>query len=332
MFMDSSKSFAAQNLMGPRGAKVVYLDQNKWIELAQAAKSPNDHPDARAVLEILSASVESGAVRLPLTSTNLYETHKVNRLERRFDLAYTQATLSKAEVFRGLHRRLEVEISRVLARIYGISWVEPTPDWVFSTLFFEAQAEAGDQRFGREIPESVLAFMRAEPQRALLGYLMETHEDVRQRAIQQFTRGCETLRTRIEERRARHKGESLSMRRKIYNVLLAMDEQDTMIATATQLGLPWNCFMDNGGTTLRTVMRETPAFLIEREIILKLEALDRPIEHNDLRDMRNFATVLPYADIIVAEKLFTNLARQTDLQTRFKAHLETDLRALARLL
>ena len=111
-----------------------------------------------------------------------------------------------------------------------------------------------------------------------------------------------------------------------------MGEQDVMIATATRLGLPWNCFMDKGGATMRAVVRETPAFLIEREISLKLEAENRPTHLNDMRDMRTFATVLPYSDIVVAEKPFTSLARQAGLHTHFGVRLETDLRALKELL
>lgn len=330
--MDASESPASRDLPAPLRAKVVYLDQNKWIELAQAAKSPKDYPVARGILEILCAGVEAGSVRLPLASSNIYETHKVNRREQRWDLAYTQTTLSKGEVFRGFHRRLEVEIGRVLSKIYNLPWTEPTPDWVFSNLFFEATAEAKDPRLGREIPDRVLGFMHAEPQRTLFQYLMNTPEPVRQQSIREFTQGCETLRAQIEERRARHKAESISMRRKIYSVLLVMGEQDVMIATATRLGLPWNCFMDRGGATMRAVVRETPAFLIEREINLKLEAENRPIHLNDMRDMRTFATVLPYSDFVVAEKPFTSLARQAGLHTHFRVRLETDLRALKELL
>lgn len=330
--MDPFEYSMAQALPAAPRARIVYLDQNKWIELAQAAKSPKLFPDARAALELLCAKVEAGAVRLPLTQTNLYETHKVNRREQRLDLAYAQVTLSKAEVFRGFHRRLEIEIGRVLSGIYNLPWIEPAPDWVFSTLFFEAQADAGDPRLGHEISERVLALMRAQPQRALFDYLMDTPESVRRKAVQDFTRGCETLRVQIEERRSRHKGETLSMRRKIYNVLLTMSEQEVMIATAIKLGLPRDCFMDKDGATMRTVARETPAFLIEREIVLKLEAQNRPIEHNDMRDMRTFATVLPYSDIVVAEKPFISLARQAGLQNRFGVQLETDLQALIGLL
>jgi hypothetical protein len=326
--MDASESPALHDPPIPLRAKVVYLDQNKWIELAQAAKSPKDYPVARDILEVLCASVEAGSVRLPLTSTNIYETHKVNRREQRWDLAYTQTTLSKGEVFRGSHRRLEVEIGRVLSRIYDLPWIEPFPDWVFSKLFFEATAEAKDPRLGHEISDRVLEFMQAEPQRTLLHFLMNTPEQVRQQSIRDFTQGCETLRVQIEERRERHKGESISMRRKIYSVLLVMGEQDVMISAAIKLGLPWNCFMDRGGHTMRDVVRETPAFLIEREISLRLEAESRPIHLNDMRDMRTFATVLPYSDVVVAEKPFINLARQAGLHTRFGVQLETDLRVL----
>jgi hypothetical protein len=48
--------------------------------------------------------------------------------------------------------------------------------------------------------------------------------------------------------------------------------------------------------------------------------------------MRNFVTALPYADIFVAEKMFTNLARQAGLANRYRARLETDLEALSDLL
>ena len=79
---------------------------------------------------------------------------------------------------------------------------------------------------------------------------------------------------------------------------------------------------------MRRVVNETPTLLIEREMVLKLEQQARPLHVNDMRDMRNFTTILPYADVVVAEKQFTNLARQAGLADRFGVRLETDLQAL----
>jgi hypothetical protein len=90
--------------------RIVYLDQNKWIDLARAAKYPAENSETRAILELLCAEAAAGRAVLPLTATNIYETHKINDPERRFDLAYTLATLSAGRVFRGRHKRLEVEV------------------------------------------------------------------------------------------------------------------------------------------------------------------------------------------------------------------------------
>lgn len=81
--------------------KIVYLDQNKWTLLAKGAKNPDEKSEARSALEFLVEERRADRVLLPLTATNVYETHKVNNPERRFDLAYCMATLGEAYVFRG---------------------------------------------------------------------------------------------------------------------------------------------------------------------------------------------------------------------------------------
>lgn len=315
-----------------RTPTVVYLDQNKWIDLTRAAIAPADHPDVRAVLELLCAKVAAGEVILPLTSSNIFETHKINRQERRFNLAYTQVTLSEGKVFRGHHQQLETEVSRVLSELYGLGRPAPEPLWFLSDVFFEATAESGDPRLGLTGVHKALHWIQAHPQEALFQYLMETPETVRTDAVRRFTEGCANLRTHIEDRRARHQAEALSMRRRLYSAIMAINQQDVIISIAEHLGLPWTCLGDKGGATLRAVIRDTPAFYIEREITLRLEAQERAITLNDMRDMRTFCTVLPYADIVVAEQQFTSLARQAGLHARYATHLETDIRALLTLL
>ncbi len=315
-----------------RASTVVYLDQNKWIDLARAATAPADHPELRAILELLCSKVTAGEIILPLTSSNIFETHKINRVDQRFHLAYTQVVLSESSVFRGNYRRLEIEVGRVLSELYGLVMPEPDPLWFLSNVFLEATAEADDPRLGMEKFPKALAWIKAHPKEALLQYLMETPETVRTGAIRRFTEGCEDLRARIEDRRARHRAESLAMRRRLYSAIMAIDQQDEILSIVRSLGLPWTCLGDKGGATLRAVIRDTPAFYIEREITLRLEAQQRAVTLNDMRDMRTFCTVLPYADIVVAEQQFTNLARQAGLHTHYGVSLETDIRALRMLL
>lgn len=59
-------------------AKIVYLDQNKWIDLARAVKAPDDFPEHYAVLEKLVEGSKAGELLVPLTQSNIYETHKIS--------------------------------------------------------------------------------------------------------------------------------------------------------------------------------------------------------------------------------------------------------------
>ena len=40
--------------------RIVYLDQNKWIDLARAAKYPAEHPDLHRLLEVVAREVRDG--------------------------------------------------------------------------------------------------------------------------------------------------------------------------------------------------------------------------------------------------------------------------------
>lgn len=315
-----------------RTANIVYLDQIKWIDLALAVTAPAKHHDLRAVLEVACDTVASGKLLLPLTASNIIETFKINRRKQRFDLAYTQAVLSGSQVFRGHHRRIEIEISQILSLLYDLKWSDPDPCWFLSNIFLEAFAEVNDPRAGLADFSKAAAAISRNPKEALFRYFMETPEAERIEAVRRFTVGCEELRVRIEGRRVRHKAEHLSVRRRVYSAITAIENQDLIIAIACQLGLPPTCLGDKGGNTLRTVIRDTPAFHVEREIALRLEAQKRSIELADMCDMRTFCTVLPYANIVIAEAQFINLARQAGLHTRYNVHLETDIRALPALL
>jgi hypothetical protein len=87
-----------------RAVQIIYLDQNKWTDLSRAVKYPVDHPELRTVLEVLVEEAKAGRIIVPLTQTNIYETHKINDPQRRHDLAYVQVTLSQGRAFRGRHR------------------------------------------------------------------------------------------------------------------------------------------------------------------------------------------------------------------------------------
>jgi len=71
-----------------------------------------------------------------------------------------------------------------------------------------------------------------------------------------------------------------------------------------------------------------PIYYVEREIALRLEAQARPIKENDFRDMQSFCAIIPYADEVIGEKQFVNLAKQAKLDSKYGTKLGTDILSL----
>lgn len=68
----------------------IYLDQNKWIEIARLlkARTPSE------VVTMIYAAVERGYASFPLSGAHVFETWKAASAERRHALAPAMATIS----------------------------------------------------------------------------------------------------------------------------------------------------------------------------------------------------------------------------------------------
>lgn len=156
-------------------------------------------------------------------------------------------------------------------------------------------------------------------------------QQVRRSAVVAFSEGAERLRKRIEGRRSRDKNESLPMRRRIYSAIMMVDDIDFILSCAQAAGAPWRSVSDIGSSLARRMMSDVPSYYVEREIILRLESQDRPVNENDFRDMQTFQAVVPYADYIVAENQFSNLAIQAGLAKKYGPTISTDILSLEKL-
>ncbi len=311
--------------------KILFLDQNKWIELARGVKSPDEFPKQYAVVEALVSEAKAGNIIVPLTTSNLYETQKIARGERRDQLAWVQSTLSQGRVFRGRHKRLEVEIIGVLRKACGLEIGQLAEQWFLSNIFFEAQAEKDDPRTPR-ISAAVIQAIEADPPRRMYDYLAGIDEQTRSVAVSRFSAGSAGVLEGIEKRRALVASESMDFRKRAYSARLMIDELDLINSFVEKADLPksvWNSVIQD---TIRNVVEESPTYFIEREIGVRIEAQSRAIQENDLRDMQSFCAVMAYADIVTAENLFSNLALQAGLHKKYGTQIVPNLFELPKAL
>lgn len=97
---------------------------------------------------------------------------------------------------------------------------------------------------------------------------------------------------------------------------------------ANRHGLAWSTIGDIGSSLVKSIITEVPILNVERELVVRLEDQKRVITENDLRDVASFAAALPFADILVGEKLLVNVARQARLGEKYNTMLFTSVNEL----
>lgn len=101
--------------------EIVYLDQNKWIELARAHTGKACPDSTKELYTQLTKAVESGKVLFPLSASHIIETSKRNDAISRAELVETQAVFSRGYCYRSRKSRLTVEIGQALQRIFNLT-------------------------------------------------------------------------------------------------------------------------------------------------------------------------------------------------------------------
>jgi len=306
-------------------SRLVYLDQNAWVTLAKGAWDKARYQEEHEALTKVVGLVKSGSISIPLSFTNIYETLKVNVLQRRANLARTQVMLSGGIVFRGRRRILAETLAAYIADRHEISRPAPPERWFLSDLWFEATSDYSPATYGFAISERLLGLIRQDPGQALFDYLVYGDEDVRLEAVRRYSISSANLISRVESRRTLVAGETFALRKRAYCAQMVIDELDFVFATAGSLGLGWSTVADIGSSFVRSMMVDVPILNVESELVVRLEDQGRAISENDLRDMAAFISALPLADVIVAEKHFVNLARQARLDEHHETTLLTSI-------
>jgi len=95
----------------------IYLDQNKWIEIAAALKA--GIASAPEVITMIGAAVDHGYASFPISAGHVFETWKAASAQRRHALAPTMATISKNYTIAAPSKLLPGELDRAFQRRFG---------------------------------------------------------------------------------------------------------------------------------------------------------------------------------------------------------------------
>jgi hypothetical protein len=320
--------------------KRLYLDQNKWIDLARAvngAEGGERFEDARL---ILAAGVSSGDLSMPLSSAQYIETQNRREWNSRRRLGQTMLAFSKFQTMAPVDALLAAELDRAIVALYGAS-LQPRPMQVFGFGFAHAFAEdfepwrvPDEQRAGVADPAAVERRANDLLERAALlgptpeieaagipGFDPISHLQVGER----YAEAKERLRAvRVAERW--NSGER-SMR--VARATAITDHLPQVEEAFRRAGLSIDLLIDGGQEGMGAFVDAVPTVLASSELERHRNvASQKAWERQDLNDIGSLSVAIPYCDIVVTENLWTDAAERSALPEKFGTVVISDLAEL----
>lgn len=306
--------------------QILYLDQNKWIELARVHVGRESRKELVNLYDELGTAVDRGALLIPISKAHVIETSKINSPERREHLAATFRELNRGVILRSRAGRLAVELLSTLNELFGKPPLNLPMRWALGANFLQA-FEQFDELIAHQSARELLQNMDSvmSPADCLYDFLVNGDDDDRRKGIAGFTAGSDELVSRIEERRTAMTNVSREMRRRAYMARLFLDHQDIILDHLQFLGESRGSLEALGNAAFTAIIENTPTLAVETALAMKVEIQSRAIARNDLLDLHSLCAAIPYCDFVVAEKTFINLANQCKLGQRYNAKLITRL-------
>jgi hypothetical protein len=301
--------------------KCLYLDQNKWIDLARAHYGRPDGVHFQPCLDVIRAATASGKLVVPFSLWNAIEAMIPRDADRRKRLAEFMVGLSGNRTMAPEYVVAPAEIANATRQFFGARATEFPRKSLIQVGIIHAIG------MGQELQGMLPPFLNA----GFAAYMGSAEKTV------EFLVDASANRDRVQ---AARDGEAKA--RDIFEADRAATGGMSLVARqrAELSGL----FRENPGygmalkEALQSIGRSGPEFKMEMGddskitqfvasipnfdvfITLRIERemdRDRKVEHNDIRDLDWLSVAVPYSNIVVAEQYWGRKIRTTGLAAKY---------------
>jgi hypothetical protein len=325
----------------------VYLDQNKWIDLALAATGNPRGARYVDALDAARAAVLSGMAVFPLDIYRYLETGKRAHDRSRTDVADLMFELSQEHTMARPHTLLPREIDQTLKRRYG-SPAYPRDHQVFGTglrhitegsvswLPFDASKLRGDS-LSTTSPEELFQIGR------IYDSLVE-HKLLRTGPETARAAGFDPYETEFGQRFVNHEN-SIGAALRHFNLSgsrLEMavrasdlgDIQPAVTEALQRIGVTWDAFSAQlTESEVVAFMDDLPTRYVTNLMrAAKLRQSEQKWEPNDFNDIAALPVAVVHCDVVVTEKQWVHHLRLGKVEQRFKTILLSDAAELVGVL
>ncbi|MFE1575394.1 hypothetical protein [Streptomyces fradiae] len=344
--------------------KIVYLDQNKWVELLKAEKNGADSPALAAAIALREA-VDSGIAVVPLSAAHYLETWHRSNWESRHALARLMRAISQFSTLAPIQRVQRWEIDIALTEYLGfeVGRENPKPvrgqvlgrgvDHAFASLTGRLRLVSNVAKEG--VPEGeeldpepkllgLLEQLRALPGDVYEWWSLAGNENDSMIHADWETRGQHRIGDSYAEQErqlSNHLTTNKNKKQKLDDLIAAQElaEISEHIHEATEefrigtLNVYGRLVEMGGPEAVKEFLLAMPSAAVKYEARrLKHRNSQWPWQQHDQIDLAALSVALPYADIVVTERQWTHLLKVAKLDRRFGTRVISRLGELPGLL
>jgi hypothetical protein len=320
----------------------IYLDQNKWIDLARARTGHASGKAYIAAYEAAKAAVEAKSASFPLGSVHYFETRKQAIAQKRVDLARTMLELSRLDAIAPPHVIVPYEIEAALIEVLGLANDSPQPlklfgygaNHVHATKIFTYTAP--EEFEGRFLSTGLRNLLTVRCQALLEITALADYPEFGNTRIQlnkhmrltgtKFFDGQNTVRDRLEEL-GRHRLGDIMTATAIGDII------GPLMAIAERLEVDLEQLFDGGPELINSFVEAMPSRWVEKELRrLRQSNPQKRWEGNDLNDVTALSVTVPYCDVVITERSWAAMINNQKINRHFDTRVLHDLRELPDLL
>lgn len=303
--------------------KFVYLDLNKWVDLARCAAGKK--PSLQPVLDFLIENGKAQKICCPASLTTLIEVNKQRNKRRREELAKFVAGFSGGVFITPSYVLQDWELRNAIVQSFGIPNDRPGAkifghgvDFAFGSDFNEdLRAKLGSNQIENlKSPEAAYLFMAGTDE-------SQHYLELGRKIIwEQSARYVDA----VEDFRVKATDESKDVRRRAVIANELLGHRDQIVTPLAEYDLQFQDLLDLGRPALKSFFTHAPSINVWNNLnASRNEHGDRAVQQNDLQDLCSLSTAIPYCHAVVTEKFWTRLSRQHNFSSKYSTLITSNL-------
>lgn len=306
--------------------KIIYLDQNKWIDIARAFYGRDDGERFKDILDILKTKVDIDEIILPMSIVHFIETARNINPDRAERLAKFMLSLSKKYGILPFNYIRENEVQQAIIRNLGYQPKTNIKDLVISkNIFYAFGGELKIDGLPNELEKELYTLIEDESN--LVKLLVNAYSQQLSRDLRKEDE--EVLGDLEESRRKLNSELSKEMRLRLYIADMA---KGSLIPLAVnflnKIGYDVKTFADQFVTpdNWKDFFLSIPTMDIWINLHLHRDNdMNRKIDRNDSDDIAFLSIAVPYCDIVVTEKYWANILNTNGYAAKHNCIILTDV-------